>query len=614
MSWGLNYRLAEGRDGEWLLNLTLDIGAGALAPGWTLHLDLPRAVASGEGTHLQRQTGSHLVLAPEDTEQRTLQLSLLADSLQRLSDLPAAPYLAWKDSVEELEVLGDNLLDFLGAETSAVTGSAPGEARVRHTLLPAPRQFTEREGELPLQLPLSIQDAPAVFNLARGYLEREGILTDTSGVTRLKLGSLSGEPESYRLTIDEQGIEIRADDPAGFFYAAVSLAQLIAGKERIPCCDIEDAPRFGYRGFMLDCARHFHSPGEIRKLLDCAARFKLNRFHWHLTDDEGWRLEIRAFPELTQIGAWRGHSEAMPSQYGSGPSRYGGFYSQQDVADIIDYAASLNITVIPEIDIPGHSRAAICALPTLLTEPGDESDYCSVQYYRDNVLNPGIAGTYEFLDTVLAEVCELFPGPWVHMGADEVPEGVWEKSPACQALMAREGYGSSRELQGHLLRHAQRFLEERERTLMGWEEAAEGDKLEKSALICAWTSVDSTAHIAGKGYPVIACPAPQTYHDLAWNSDPEEPGLYWAGTADLKACYEYQPDTASGQVLGVQAQLWSELLSSEERLEYMLFPRLLATAETAWCAAAKDDWPGFYARVKDQLVWLAARGVNSRPL
>jgi len=184
MSWGLNYRLAEGRDGEWLLNLTLDIGAGALAPGWTLHLDLPRAVAGGEGTHLQQQTGSHLILAPEDTEQRTLQLSLLADSLQRLSDLPAAPYLAWKDSVEELEVLGDNLLDFLGAETSAATVSAPGEARVRHTLLPAPRQFTEREGELPLQLPLSIQDAPPAFNLARGYLEREGILTDAGGATR----------------------------------------------------------------------------------------------------------------------------------------------------------------------------------------------------------------------------------------------------------------------------------------------------------------------------------------------------------------------------------------------------------------------------------------------
>ena len=282
--------------------------------------------------------------------------------------------------------------------------------------------------------------------------------------------------------------------------------------------------------------------------------------------------------------------------------------------DIVAYAASLNITVIPEIDIPGHCHAAIHALPEMLMEAEDKSTYCSVQYYRDNVLNPALPGTYDFLEAVLSEVCELFPGPWVHMGADEVPEGVWLQSPACQQLMQEQNYESARELQGHLLRHAQDFLAQRGRTLLGWEEAADGDKLDKSAILCAWVSPASTARIRALGYPVIACPAPHTYHDLAWSSDVEEPGLYWAGTPDLNTCYHFEPDESAGELLGVQAQLWSELLSSEEKLEYMLFPRLLATAETAWTTKAGKDWPDFHARVKAQEALLKARAIHYRPL
>jgi hexosaminidase len=270
--------------------------------------------------------------------------------------------------------------------------------------------------------------------------------------------------------------------------------------------------------------------------------------------------------------------------------------------------------VVPEIDIPGHCRACIEALPGLLRDPEDTSEYRSVQFFDDNVLNPGLPGTYEFLDTVLAEVCELFPGPYVHMGADEVPEGVWLGSEACRQLMQREGYQDPRELQGHLLRHAQTFLAARGRTLVGWEEAAQDDKLDRDTPICAWTGDAAVRQLVAAGYPVISCPAPRAYLDVAWSEDPREPGLHWAGTADLEACYRQSPfpDDVSN-AMGVQANLWSELLHSREQLEYMLFPRLLATAEWGWRGRA-DNWPEFRSRAERALAYLRSRGVRPRPL
>ncbi|MEE9447845.1 MAG: family 20 glycosylhydrolase, partial [Arenicellales bacterium] len=271
----------------------------------------------------------------------------------------------------------------------------------------------------------------------------------------------------------------------------------------------------------------------------------------------------------------------------------------------------------PEIDIPGHSRAAIKALPHLLVEAEDQSDYCSVQMYKDNVLNPALAGTYEFLYAVMDEVCDLFPSPYVHIGADEVPDTVWQKSPACLALAAEEGYENVKALQGHLLCKLQDYLTTKGRILMGWEEAGQGAKLDHSAIICAWTSSDSAKEIADSGYKVIACAAPYTYLDLAWDDDLNEPGFQWAGTANLKLCYAYEPSDAknalySSQFLGVQALLWSELITTQEKLEYMLLPRLLAIAETAWTNKDRKDWAHFKSRVSHQIKQLALQGVTPR--
>ncbi|MFS1523715.1 beta-N-acetylhexosaminidase [Microbulbifer sp. 2304DJ12-6] len=615
---GAELHLAEvGRDAQ-LLRISLVPGPKPLPRNWTLHLDLPHAVTAGAGTRLLRQVGSHVVIAPVRPDDSTVSICLPTGSLQRLSDLPRGLFVAGDNGVTEVRVVSHSL-PVPPHNDQARSAKAPPAVTPVCPLIPAPRHFDCRTGALLFAGAFLVASkADNLGELALGYLGQVHPLSssssDRSAVTPLRL--LLGEcpSEAYRLAIGPKGVTLSASDAAGFFYGAVSLVQLLALGPQLPCCVIEDVPRYRHRGFMLDCARHFHSVDEIRKLLDVMASYKLNRFHWHLTDDEAWRLEIGAYPALTDIGAWRGHGEVLEPQFGSGPGRYGGYYSQQAVRDIVAHAAALNITVIPEIDIPGHSRAAIRALPGLLAETEDSSSYCSVQYYCDNVLNPGLRGTYTFLDTVLAEVCALFPGPWVHMGADEVPEGAWLGSPACKALMVQEGYHTARQLQGHLLCYAQQRLARSGRTLIGWEEAAEGCKLDKTAIICAWTQPASTARVRALGYPVIACPAPHTYHDLAWSSAVAEPGLHWAGTADLETCYHFEPDESAGDLLGVQAQLWSELLSSAERLEYMLFPRLLASAETAWSPVGRKDWPDFYARVKRHEPLLEDRGIAFRPL
>ena len=389
-------------------------------------------------------------------------------------------------------------------------------------------------------------------------------------------------------------------------HGLVTLAQwALQHGESLPCLEVEDAPRFGFRGIFLDCARHFHSIATLKRLLKQMSLYKFNRFHWHLTDDEGWRLEIKAFPRLTEVAAWRGHGLAVGPQLSGGPDPYGGYYTQSEVRELVAYAAGLGITIIPEIDIPGHCHAAIKALPELLREEADSSRYLSVQYFDDNVLNPALPGTYRFLEAVIDEVCALFPGTQVHMGGDEVPTGVWTDSPACQQLMAEQGYSDCRELQGHLLRHCQQYLAARGKQMLGWEEILHGDKVSRDATIFAWTSFQAGLDAASAGYPVVMAPAQSLYLDLAWSPDIHEPGLYWAGTLNLEQVYRCDPAPvdfhANDNILGVLSPLWSELITSRDRLDYMLFPRMLATAEVAWSDPARKAWDHFAARLPGQL-------------
>lgn len=500
-------------------------------------------------------------------------------------------------------------------------------------LIPQPKAQVDKPGFFP------IDDDCAVFcgsehaikavhwlqEELSSHVRRDFSLSNKGKIRLIQNNDLA--PSSYHLNVKPTEVLLSASDAAGFTHAVATLLQLLPVQAThrhycaysIPCVEIEDNPRFSYRGMMLDCARHFHSIHRIKVLINQLARYKFNHFHWHLTDDEGWRIEIDAFPELTQIGAWRGPFEILEPQYTSLSKKHGGFYTKDEIRDIIEYASIRGITVVPEIDIPGHSRAAIKSLPHLLVEETDLSVYRSVQYFTDNILNPGIEGTYTFLETVINEICALFPGPYVHIGGDEVPEGVWEKSPACQALMKKEGYNELNELQGHLFRYAEKILAQNSKQMLGWEEAVLGNKVSKDTLIFAWVHEQSGLDCIRDGYQVVLQPGQETYLDMAQDHSANEPGTDWANRIPLEKAYHYEPfantdasEKELEKVKGIQCALWCELIHTQSRLEYMIFPRLLAIAEVCWSAKEQRDWADFQARLCGQLQYLDRLGINYR--
>ncbi|WP_186175130.1 beta-N-acetylhexosaminidase [Vibrio jasicida] len=429
---------------------------------------------------------------------------------------------------------------------------------------------------------------------------------------------------TYRLKVSEESIKIEAGSSSGFTHACATLLQLLKQDEsantmEVVCCSIKDSPRFRYRGMMLDCARHFHSVEQVKRLINLLAHYKFNTFHWHLTDDEGWRIEIKSLPQLTDIGAWRGIDETIEPQYTHLTQRYGGFYTQEQIKDVVAFAAQRGITIIPEIDVPGHCRAAIKSLPHLLVEAEDKTEYRSIQHYNDNVINPALPGSYEFIDKVLEEVAALFPAPYVHIGADEVPNGVWSKSPSCQALMEQLGYTDYKELQGHFLRHAEDKLRKLGKRMVGWEEAQHGNKVSKDTVIYSWLSEEAALNCARQGFDVVLQPAQTTYLDMTQDYAPEEPGVDWANPLPLEKAYNYEPlaevpadDPIRKRIWGIQTALWCEIINNPSRMDYMIFPRLTAMAEACWTEKQHRDWTDYLSRLKGHLPLLDLQGVNYR--
>ena len=429
---------------------------------------------------------------------------------------------------------------------------------------------------------------------------------------------------AYKLKVAEESIKIEAGSSSGFTHACATLLQLIKVGDQpnsmeVVCCSIKDRPRFRYRGMMLDCARHFHSVKQVKRLINQLAHYKFNTFHWHLTDDEGWRIEIKSLPQLTDIGAWRGLDEINEPQYTHFDERYGGFYTQEDIKDVIEFASQRGITIIPEIDVPGHCRAAIKSLPHLLVEAEDTTEYRSIQHYNDNVINPALPGSYEFIDKVLEEVSALFPAPYVHIGADEVPNGVWSKSPACQALMEQLCYSDYKDLQGHFLRYAEDKLRKLGKRMLGWEEAQHGDKVSKDTVIYSWLSEEAALNCARQGFDVVLQPAQTTYLDMTQDYAPEEPGVDWANPLPLEKAYNYEPlaevpadDPIRKRIWGIQTALWCEIINNQPRMDYMIFPRLTAMAEACWTDKQHRDWTDYLSRLKGHLPLLDLQGVNYR--
>ena len=428
---------------------------------------------------------------------------------------------------------------------------------------------------------------------------------------------------AYKLNISENAVVLQASDKNGFIHAVSTFIQLVKqnekGKYFIPSLEISDKPRFDYRGVMLDCARHFHSIETVKRLINQMALYKLNYFHWHFTDDEAWRIEIKAFPQLTEIGAWRGVGTKLLPQFSHLTEQYGGFYTQSEIKEVIAYAELRGITIIPEIDIPGHCRAAIKSLPALLVDREDQSEYRSIQVYTDNILSPALAGTYEFLDKVLDEVCALFPSPYIHIGADEVPKGVWTKSEKCQALMIEQGYKDEQELQGHLLRYVENRLKNNGKRMLGWEEVTFGDKISKETLVFAWINESAAMKCINNGFDVVMQPCQYTYFDIKQDFSPDEFGVDWAGTLPLEKVYSYEPlveldenSPLRNQILGVQCALWSEVVLNQDRIDHMLFPRLLACAEVSWSASKDKNWHDFCARLQGQAESFKRNKINYR--
>ncbi|WP_262422906.1 beta-N-acetylhexosaminidase [Brevundimonas denitrificans] len=427
-----------------------------------------------------------------------------------------------------------------------------------------------------------------------------------------------GAEDAYGLAVGPGGATIGASDFGGLLYGGVSLWQLATaeagqGAVEIAATTIEDAPRFGWRGLMLDSARHFQSIEMVRDLIDVMATHKLNVLHWHLTDDQAWRLEINAYPRLTEVGAWRQQAGAAGFDETGEPLLYGGFYTQDQVREIVAYAAALNITVVPEIEMPGHALAAVVAYPEL----GSVEDLPDA-VFTDWGVFPWLFniedGTFEFLETVLDEVMALFPSEYIHIGGDEAVKDQWEANAHIQARMAELGVADENELQSWFVRRIERHLNANGRRLIGWDEILEGG-LAPNATVMSWRGIDGAIEAARMGHDTVLTPAPVLYFDHRQSHSPDEsPGRGAViSTRDVYA-FDPAPDALTedqlDHILGVQGNVWTEHIRTEERLWDKLFPRMAAVAELAWSPPHVNDWAGFAARLPDQLDRYEALGVT----
>lgn len=667
--------------------------------GWVLYLNSIRALVPEsflpqfEATHI---SGDFFKLEPTSAfesipagESRTIEYLADFHAIKK-TDAPQGFYFVYEDHIETVESV--KVMPFTSKEQVNRTPddnleipTAESRYRENEALTELPQN---RLGKI-TPAPVSVEYGEGVYELADGvtityagdlspeaeYLSR--VLNDEFEVeneaqllggdwdgTGILLNVDPNNPngdEAYQLQISEDAIELTAPENAGIFYAIQSLRSLLSNRSsenlELPVIDIEDYPRFEYRGMHLDVARNFQPKESVLRLLDVMGMYKLSKFHFHLTDDEGWRLAIEGLPELVEVGGRRGHTEMdenfLHPSYGSGPSpmpgeSFGsGWFSRNEYIEILEFADERHIEVIPEIDVPGHARAAIKAMEARyqrlmdegqteeaeryrLVDPEDESEYMSVQSFDDNVMNVCQETTYRFFEIVFDEIIAMHedagaPLNMIHMGGDEVPQGVWEESPVCDRYREEHSIESVSNLFGHFFDRLETMLEERGLKMAGWEEVALGEDHQsakddseyiESVVPYAWSSIwgsdreDYAYMLANAGYEVVLSNASNLYLDMAYNKSWQEPGFYWAAMFNTKDTYSFIPYdlyknadhdnygnpvdpgayddaiqlTESGRenILGLQGQLWTETVNEAHRWEYMVLPRLLGLAERAW--------------------------------
>ena len=423
-------------------------------------------------------------------------------------------------------------------------------------------------------------------------------------------------PESYTLSVTSQRIEIRATSGAGLFYGMQTLLQLMqpasTGSYSVPSVEIEDTPRFAYRGLMLDVSRHFSTKEFIKKQIDALAYYKINRLHLHLTDAAGWRLEIKKYPLLTDFAAWR--TDPTWKKWWNGGRKYlrydepgasGGYYTQDDIREILEYARQHYITVIPEIEMPSHSEEVLAAYPQLS---------CSGEPYKNSDFCVGNEETFTFLENVLTEVMELFPSEYIHVGGDEAGKSAWKTCPKCQKRMKDEHLANVDELQSYLIHRIEKFLNNRGRRLLGWDEILQGG-IAPNATVMSWRGEEGGIAAVTSGHHAIMTPGAYCYLDSYQDAPYSQPEAI-GGYLPLKKVYAYDPVPASltaeqaKLVYGVQGNLWVEYIPTPEHVEYMIYPRMLALAEVAWSALERKSWPDFHTRALSAVADLQKKGYH----
>ncbi|MES2268479.1 MAG: family 20 glycosylhydrolase [Bacteroidota bacterium] len=504
-------------------------------------------------------------------------------------------------------------------------------------IIPAPVSVKKAPGEFILSQETVIQaDTPnnkavqffsAFLANNMAYNKQVGLRNARVSTTSIYLTSTNTEglpAEGYRLTITPQQITV-AGKGAGLFYGIQTLMQLMplerTATAKLPAVTIEDYPRFGYRGLMLDVCRHFYTVEFVKRYIDLMAAYKLNTFHWHLTDDQGWRIEIKKYPKLTTVGSRRVESvignyrDRTPLQYDGVPVT--GFYTQDQIRDVIKYAADRYITIVPEIEMPGHALAALAAYPELSCDPSQTYQVSGKWGVFNNIFCPS-EKTFGFLQDVLTEVIDLFPSKYIHIGGDEAPKEVWKQSKFCQDLIKRLKLKDEHGLQSYFVQRMEKFVNSKGRSIIGWDEILEGG-LAPNATVMSWRGEEGGIEAAKQRHDVIMTPSSQgLYFDHAQGKINQEPvGI--GGNAPIQKTYAYNPTPAAltpeqqKYIKGVQANLWTEYITTENKVEYMILPRLMALSEVAWTPIANKNYKDFSeTRLPEHLAWLDKNGYNYR--
>ena len=519
-------------------------------------------------------------------------------------------------------------------------------AYAKVTIVPYPQQVVENEGSYKLA-GVSLRSVGAIDERTQALVERFAAeLSQATGKSSKVIKGKAGKginfiydqtmaEEAYVLNVGTKSIDIKASSLRGFNWAVQSLKQMMpveiyAGKAvedvewTVDCCQITDAPRFGYRGLLIDEARHFFGMETIKDVLDVMEIHKLNKLHWHITDDQGWRIEIKKYPLLTEVGSIRketlvGHLRRS-TEYDGTPYGEGMWYTQDQIREIVEYAASKGIDIIPEIDLPGHMQAALTAYPYLGCTGGPYEVWTKWGVSKD-VLCIGKETTMEFILDVLSEVCDLFPSKFIHIGGDECPKVKWAECPHCQqkikelGIKADEKHSAEHFLQSYVTARAEQYLATRGRRLIGWDEILEGE-LAPDATVMSWRGTKGGEAAVKLGHDVIMTPYQYLYIDYYQSKDQANEPLAIGGYVPVERCYSFEPFTdemtpeQKGHILGVQANLWTEYIGDQDYLEYMLLPRLSALSEVQWCAPENKIWNRYLDSVDEVINIYETAGYN----